>query len=265
MGKTTLARILALHLGIDDIVEIDAASRSGVDDMRALAEQSQLSSLIGDRRIVIVDECHALSKQAWQPLLKIMEEPPSHLFWALCTTEGAKVPETIRTRCQEYKLQPVSNIELENMLDDMCETCDLPSAVKGQLVHYARGSARRLLSGAEMVYELDDPDQSRELLRQADESSESPAITCARLILSKRLSYERLRQLFPQMVEQNAESARIVMVRYIHQAALKAATIESADAALYALDVLRGPLSETTGESELLVALCALIPRKDAP
>jgi len=100
-GKTTLGRLLAHAFGCDptNVLEIDGATNSGVEDMRAVASNARYVGL-GESpvKVVVVDECHAISKKAFDSLLKIIEEPPSHLFWVFCTTEFSKVPKTIRTR-----------------------------------------------------------------------------------------------------------------------------------------------------------------------
>ena len=122
LGKTTLARICADMLGCSgfDLQEFDAASNSGVDDMRALAEQ-QHSFPMGGARAFIIDECQRLSKNAWDALLKGTESPPPNNYWFFCTTEISKVPRTIRTRSAEYKLKPVSASVITNLLDRVAE------------------------------------------------------------------------------------------------------------------------------------------------
>ena len=124
-GKTTCARILAKAVncenpvngnpcckcatcrGIDDgsimdIVEMDAASNNGVDNVRALREEAVFSPATTKKRVYIIDEVHMLSLQAFNALLKIIEEPPEHLMFILATTELNKVPTTILSRCQRY-------------------------------------------------------------------------------------------------------------------------------------------------------------------
>ncbi len=87
LGKTTLARIIAGDLHCE-IVEISGATHSGVDNMREIVELGSHMSLSGaGRRMFILDECQRISKGGWDALLKITEEPPEHLFFALCTTE----------------------------------------------------------------------------------------------------------------------------------------------------------------------------------
>jgi DNA polymerase-3 subunit gamma/tau len=122
-GKTTCAKILAKAvncehpvngnpcgkcpacLGIEDgsvmdIVELDAASNNGVDNVRALRDEAVFSPASVKKRVYIVDEVHMLSTPAFNALLKILEEPPEHLMFILATTELNKVPATILSRCQ---------------------------------------------------------------------------------------------------------------------------------------------------------------------
>src|SRR5690606_26160491 len=82
-GKTTLARIAAAKAGCDAhaVIEVDAATNSSIENMRALQEGAQFQPLGGDRRAYIIDEAHGLSKQAWDSMLKIVEEPPAHILW----------------------------------------------------------------------------------------------------------------------------------------------------------------------------------------
>lgn len=117
-GKTTVARILA-HLvnGLDysdnlsndsiDIIEIDAASNNGVDDVRQIRDSVQLAPMNCRYKIYIIDEFHMLSKPAFNALLKTIEEPPEYVIFALATTELQKVPATILSRVQRFHFKPV--------------------------------------------------------------------------------------------------------------------------------------------------------------
>ncbi len=136
VGKTTTARILARCLcciGLDgqtditstpcgicrsciamdneqhlDIMEFDAASRTGVDDIREVIEATQYAPVLGRYKIFIIDEVHMLSKSAFNALLKTLEEPPAHVKFIFATTEVQKVPETVMSRCMTFRLHPVS-------------------------------------------------------------------------------------------------------------------------------------------------------------
>ncbi len=99
-----------------DIIEIDAASHTWVDNIREIIEKAQFSPTKTKYKIYIIDEVHMLSKWAFNALLKILEEPPSHLKFILATTETHKVPETIISRCQRYDFKRISENDIENRL-----------------------------------------------------------------------------------------------------------------------------------------------------
>ena len=98
-----------------DIVEIDAASHTWVDNIRAIIEKAQFSPTKTKFKIYIVDEVHMLSKWAFNALLKILEEPPKHVKFILATTETHKVPETIISRCQRYDFKRISDEDITNL------------------------------------------------------------------------------------------------------------------------------------------------------
>ena len=120
VGKTSIARILAheinklpysddsTHL---DIIEIDAASNNGVEDVRDLREKVQLAPVSADKKVYIIDEVHMLSKPAFNALLKTLEEPPEHVVFILATTDVEKLPATIVSRTQRYGFRAISEID----------------------------------------------------------------------------------------------------------------------------------------------------------
>lgn len=141
-GKTSTARILAKSLNCQsteepttepcgkcnscqtishssslDVTELDAASHSGVDNIREIVSNLQLKPIEGRYKILIIDECHALSHQSWQALLKTLEQPPAHVVFIFCTTEVHKVPETITSRCQKFDFRRVTLSLVVNYLE----------------------------------------------------------------------------------------------------------------------------------------------------
>ena len=104
VGKTSIARIFARALGTseNDIYEMDAASNTGVDNMRELSEAANTLPFNSKYKVYILDEVHMLSKSAFNAFLKTLEEPPRHVIFILATTETNKVPETVISRCQHF-------------------------------------------------------------------------------------------------------------------------------------------------------------------
>jgi DNA polymerase-3 subunit gamma/tau len=107
IGKTSIARILAKDLGThsDDIYEIDAASNRGIDDIRAIRDAVNTLPFHSTYKVYIVDEVHMLTKEAFNALLKTLEEPPAYVIFMLATTELEKIPETIISRCEVYRFK----------------------------------------------------------------------------------------------------------------------------------------------------------------
>ena len=109
-GKTTLGRIFAKEInhGHGNPIEIDAASHNSVDNIRELSQQAKTQSLDSEYKIFILDEVHALSNNAWQAMLKLIEEPPSKSIFIMCTTDPQRIPKTILSRCQRYDFKRIS-------------------------------------------------------------------------------------------------------------------------------------------------------------
>ena len=140
-GKTSVAKIFARVINCEspnnltpcnncvnctqnqntDIIEMDAASNNGVDEIREIKDKVNLVPSFGKYKIYIVDEVHMLSNQAFNALLKTLEEPPSHVIFILATTEPHKIPETILSRCQRYDFKKISNKDIENRIKEICE------------------------------------------------------------------------------------------------------------------------------------------------
>ncbi|MBQ6627894.1 MAG: DNA polymerase III subunit gamma/tau [Methanobrevibacter sp.] len=149
-GKTTIARILAdkINCGHGSPIEIDAASNNGVDNVRLLIEQAGQRSIDSEYKIYIIDECHMLTNQSWNALLKLIEEPPKYTIFMFCTTELQKVPETIQNRCQQYRLSRVDNKLIESRLKEIADTEKYTYTVEGlrQISKMALGSMRQAIS-----------------------------------------------------------------------------------------------------------------------
>lgn len=164
VGKTSAARLFADALnnpagdaqirdaimqGRDtDVIEIDAASNSKVDETRELIANAVYRPLRGRKKIYIIDECHMLSTAAFNALLKTMEEPPDHVVFVLCTTETHKVPATIQSRCQRFDFRTIGVSEIAAHLTQVIKGEGLEG--DEELVHMvarlAHGSMRDALS-----------------------------------------------------------------------------------------------------------------------
>lgn len=149
-GKTSVARILARELGVSDkdLYEMDAASHTGVDNIRELREAVNVMPFESPYRFYIIDEAHMLSKGAWNAFLKTLEEPPPHVIFVLATTEREKIPDTIQSRCEMYVFkQPTREVLVETITDvAKKEGFSLERAAGELIALLAEGSFRDALS-----------------------------------------------------------------------------------------------------------------------
>ena len=115
-GKTSTARILSREIGtsVNDLVEMDAASNRGIDDVREIRESVNTLPFESRYKVYIIDEVHMLTKDAWNAFLKTLEEPPRHVIFILATTELEKVPETVISRCQTFSFKQPNQATLKD-------------------------------------------------------------------------------------------------------------------------------------------------------
>jgi DNA polymerase-3 subunit gamma/tau len=170
-GKTSLARIVAKALNCEqgpttkpcgecnscrtiaagtslDVIEMDAASQRGIDDIREIRERVVLQPVEGRNKVYILDEAHQLTKEAFNSLLKLIEEPPPHLVFIFCTTELLKMLETVRSRCQTFLFSRPRLPELVRLLRRVAdaEGMDVPDAALALVAKSSRGSFRDAVS-----------------------------------------------------------------------------------------------------------------------
>lgn len=139
-GKTTCARIFATEINHNEgnAIEMDAASQNGVDDVRGIIQQAKTKSLDSEYKIFIIDECHAFSNNAWQAMLKIIEEPPARSIFIFCTTDPQKIPKTIISRVQRYDFQRISQSGICNRLADIIVWEKVPYADNDAIEYIAK-------------------------------------------------------------------------------------------------------------------------------
>lgn len=159
-GKTSVARILAAALGVSDkdLYEIDAASNRGIDDIRELREGVYAMPFSSPYKFYIIDEAHMLTKEAWNALLKTIEEPPSHAIFVLATTERDKVPDTIQSRCEIYTFKQPTREILAQIVGDVAKAEGYSLEVAGAelIALLAEGSFRDALSILQKVLSVAD-------------------------------------------------------------------------------------------------------------
>jgi len=205
VGKTTLARIIAKEFNAT-IYDVDGASNSGVDDTRRLVAMAGYTPIIGSAVLYIIDECHALSKLAWDPLLKLLEEPPEYLYVALCTTELAKVKETIRNRCFPVNLKKLKPIEISDLLTTVCEVeqWKVNGDVFNAIVLASEGSARKALTILQAGHNVQTREELSTIILEV-ESDNTAIIDLCKLLLSGNTNWERITELL-KLVEDEEQA-----------------------------------------------------------
>lgn len=174
-GKTTMAKLLAKALNCDegigkqcnecknciainegthpDVLEIDAASNNGVDEVRDLIDKVKYSTILGKYKVYIIDEVHMMTTGAFNALLKTLEEPPEHVIFILATTEPHKILPTILSRCQRYDFSKVSDDDIRNRLKDILEKENVVynEAAINLIIKLSEGGMRDALSILDQV------------------------------------------------------------------------------------------------------------------
>ncbi len=230
-GKTSIARIFAKELGTsqNDLYEIDAASNTSVDDIRALSEAVGTVPLESKYKVYILDEVHMLSKAAFNAFLKTLEEPPRHVIFILATTETEKLPDTIVSRCEVYNFKKPSADALRSHVIDLAkkEGMKLDEAGANLVALLGDGSFRDTLSILQKVFSL-----GAKTLEEVEEVTGAPKSAVifdyVKGILADdaELSYSALRK----MAEKNIDPkmfADLALVRLRYVLALMIAKAEA--------------------------------------
>lgn len=174
-GKTTIAKLFAKAINCEsfdeeacdecssclafkegnhpDIIELDAASNNGVDDIRELIDQVSYAPIIGKYKVYIIDEVHMLTPQAFNALLKTLEEPPAHVVFILATTDPQKIIPTVLSRCQRYNFSKISNLNMKKKMIEILDKENLKYEEKAldEVALLAEGGMRDALSILEQV------------------------------------------------------------------------------------------------------------------
>lgn len=168
-GKTTVARIVAREIGCndEDIIEIDAASNRGIDEIRELREAVRTAPFSSPYKVYIIDEAHMLTKEAANALLKTLEEPPSHVIFILATTDPEKLPQTIVSRCQKVVF---GNPDIETLTQRLLhvvaqEARQIEKETAELIARHGKGSYRDALGVLEQILAISDKKIDKEKVK----------------------------------------------------------------------------------------------------
>lgn len=211
-GKTTAARIILRQLGCadSDMTELDSADFRGIDTIRELRQQVQYTPMNGKARGWLLDECHQLTKDAQEALLKLLEEPPDHAYFVLCTTEPMKLKKTLKRRCVEFELKSLNEDTLRQLLVDVSreEGTNVPTDVLDQIVTDSLGSAGVALSVLEAIIELPVQKMMRAAKQRVEIEQEAIGLVRA---LVKGAKWTEIARMLKRLAEEPEQVRRLVL------------------------------------------------------
>jgi DNA polymerase-3 subunit gamma/tau len=238
-GKTTLARILANMLGVhpSDITEQNASSERGIADIRKLSDNLKFSPLHGERKFILLDEAHMLTKPSQEALLKTLEEPPSYVFIAICTTDPVALKPTFKRRCHQYELSPLNVHETMALLKRTLKAEGVPlknfhREVAEKIVNLADGSAGQAMKLLDMVIDMKDRKKSIQTLSSVAIGSGSPeVIEICRLLVNQNMNdktrWMRIKEVLKEL-KTDGESARRPILGYLSKVLLSTDRVDIA-------------------------------------
>lgn len=214
-GKTTIARIIANKLNCTgfDLHEVNTADMRGIDTVRDIIQKSQYYPTECDVTVWIIDECHKLTNDAQNALLKILEEPPDHVYFVLCTTEPQKLLPTIKGRCSQFQVKALTDSEMSSLLKYVVqkEGDDVTEEVYEIIIRDSGGLPRNALQILEQV--LHAPEEDRTKVAEHAQFEYSQAIELCR-VLMKKAPWKSVRNILKGLKEQEAETIRRIVLGY---------------------------------------------------
>jgi len=211
-GKTTLARITAKTVGcsVQDIEEVDAAQYTGIDNVREIKDRSGFRPIDGEAKCWILDECHRLSAQAQDGLLKILEDAPAHVYFMLCTTEPKAVKATVKRRCTHFEMKALTHFECISWMEKIVEGEgeSVREDILEQIAEQSGGLPGASLAELNKVLGLD-ADEMDEVMKE-NEEFEAKTIDLCRALMKKE-SWKKVKGLLNSLDEDPERIRRAVL------------------------------------------------------
>ena len=224
-GKTSIAKIIASSVGCkrDSIIEINAGNEKGIETAREIIRMIKHSPLIGARRFIILEEAHALTSGFQQAMLTTLEDAPKNVYFALCTTDPQKIIKTIRSRCLDLEVKPLSKKEMEILLNKVikAEGLSVEFTTINAITANADGIPRNALLLLEKVIGLKDIKAIDEIL-SVDNEMEHQVIDLCRVIMFSK-DWNKSRGIMKSILEThigNLEQVRLAILGYVSSVAL---------------------------------------------
>jgi DNA polymerase-3 subunit gamma/tau len=243
-GKTTLARIMAKELGCDiksnSLIEINAATETGIDTVRNIIKTLWLKPMFGDIKVYIIDEVHSVSKAFQNGILKPLEDTPPFAYFMLCTTEPQKLLKTIRNRCANFAVNHLSIQEIEKLLESILEKekKDITDDAFFTIADRATGCPRQALVMLGQVIDLPPEDQAA--AAQSYRTIEEKAFELARALF-RGDNWPNIQPLLQSIEKGSEEGVRHLVLTYINSVALKERDVRSINHAANIYKAFKNP------------------------
>lgn len=215
-GKTSLGYLIAKYVKCSqyDFHEQNTADYRGIDSVRDIRATINQAPIDGDSRVWLLDEAHKCTSDAQSALLKILENPPDHVYFILCTTEPQKLLNGIVQRCLVLRLKPIPDDCMKDIVKNVCEKekIKLSEDVFEKLIEYAEGSAREALQILDKIQELDSEEEQLDAIEKA--SIKTQTILIARKLMDTRTKWRDIAPLLKELVNEDAEQIRYMILGY---------------------------------------------------
>jgi len=208
-GKTTVARILATKFDCkpENILEYNAANTRGIDTIREISNGSYTFGIGGGNKTYLIDECHQLTKESQEAMLKILEDCSEHCYYILLTTNPNNIIKTVRNRCTEYELNKLTEKEIKTLLNNVCksEKLEIDQDLIEAIACTCDGSPRAALVSLEQIIGVENIDEALELLVKGTIKDANILDLCKLLIMDPELRFKRWQKIIQTFNEIKVE------------------------------------------------------------
>jgi len=264
-GKTTLARIFAREIGCSgvDLHELNGSDHRGIDDARRVIEQSASCPIASDSRVFIWDECHKMTADAQNAILKIIEDSPPHAYFIFCSTEPEKILKTIRNRCICLQTESLSDSDMTALLDKVLDDIerDVEDEVFESIIITAEGSPRQALTLLELVLSIDASDTESKLSVIERARAEYQVIDLCRILIKGGQTWKKVVECY-KGIDAEPEQIRRAILGYCKAILLGNSNMRTMNRAALLISYLEGNTFDL-GEPKLVKDLFEFVTTVD--
>lgn len=228
-GKTTMVRIIRKELEIsdEDFHEYNSSNTRGIDTIRDIGAHARMSPMNGQCKMFLLDECHQLTKDAMNALLKVLEDTPINTFFMLATTNPEKLLKAIKTRCTTITMKDLTRVEVANLCTSIAdkEGIDLSKKVASAIGNVADGSAREALKILDQIIDIEDEEKALEAIEKTLGDESEVIALCRELLSNPR--WKNIAALLSTL-DQDPEAARRQILSYFNSILMKQDSLQSA-------------------------------------